>query len=166
MVLIPSEFKTSRSLAKTLRRNIFEVRFDAAFADVIAACGDPALRPEGTWISPAMRRAYTELHRLGLAHSVETYRDGELVGGVYGVALGKAFFGESMFSRATDASKVALKALCDELAQRDFQLIDCQMETPHLKSLGGKLWPRAQFAAALESCAQPPDQRGPWRGRM
>jgi leucyl/phenylalanyl-tRNA---protein transferase len=161
-VLIPRELKISRSLAKTLRNSRFEVRFDTAFADVIAACGDSKLRAEGTWIVREMRAAYCKLHELGLAHSVEVWRDQELVGGLYGVALGKIFYGESMFSRVSDASKVALKFLCDELIRREFALIDCQMATPHLLSLGAKLIPRKEFIDAVGVYAQPPDMAGAW----
>lgn len=161
-VLAPSELKVSRSLRKSIRNAGFEVRFDTAFAQVIANCGDPKLRNQGTWIVPEMRAAYTNLHRLGLAHSVETWRDGELVGGLYGVALGRIFYGESMFSRATDASKVALHGLCDELIHRRFELIDCQMATAHLQSLGAKLVSRAEFTALLSANAQPPDPAGSW----
>ncbi|MBC7983420.1 MAG: leucyl/phenylalanyl-tRNA--protein transferase [Candidatus Obscuribacterales bacterium] len=162
-VLIPSELKISRSFSKTLRAKDFSVQFDTAFALVMNACGDRKLRPEGTWISLDMRRAYTRLHELGYAHSVEVYLDAELVGGLYGVALGKVFFGESMFSRVSDASKVALKNLCDQLVQRNFALIDCQMATPHLMSLGAKTIPRSQFNAVLAAQAQPPDPVGPWQ---
>jgi leucyl/phenylalanyl-tRNA---protein transferase len=161
-VLYPAEFKLARSLAKRLRTGGFEVRFDTAFAEVIRSCGDRTLRPEGTWISPDMRRAYERLHRAGYAHSVETYQSGQLVGGLYGVALGRVFYGESMFSRAADASKVALKVLCDELLRRQFELIDCQMATAHLQSLGARLVPRTEFAAVLAQRAQPPDPLGPW----
>jgi leucyl/phenylalanyl-tRNA--protein transferase len=153
-VLAPREFKLSRSLAKTLRKGVFEVRFDTAFEQVIRSCGDRKLRPEGTWISPEMRAAYIHLHSLGYAHSVEVYANGELVGGLYGVALGKIFFGESMFSRVTDASKVALKVLCDRLIARGFVLIDCQMVTAHLLSLGAKAIPRSEFIATLQTFAQ------------
>jgi leucyl/phenylalanyl-tRNA--protein transferase len=142
-VLSPREMKVSRSLAKTLRNAGFVVRFDTVFGEVMRACG--ALRPEGTWISREMRDAYLRLHRLGHAHSVEVWRDDQLVGGLYGVALGRLFFGESMFSRERDASKVALKHLCDRLIARDYVLIDCQMATTHLQSLGAKLIPRSEF---------------------
>lgn len=162
-VLIPRDFNLSRSLAKTLRKNQFEVRFDTCFAEVIRACGDRKLRPEGTWISPEMRRAYTQLHDLGFAHSVEVFARDELVGGLYGVALGGVFFGESMFSRVTDASKVALKSLCDRLIQRNFALIDCQMVTPHLLSLGAKAIPRNEFVAILAAHAQSTESAPPWR---
>jgi leucyl/phenylalanyl-tRNA--protein transferase len=155
-VLVPSEFKLSRSLAKTLRKKSFDVRIDTAFEQVIRACGDRKLRPEGTWISPEMRAAYIHLHSLGYAHSIEVFAGEELVGGLYGVALGKVFFGESMFSRVTDASKVALKILCDRLIAREFVLIDCQMVTAHLLSLGAKAISRSEFIAALHTHAQNP----------
>jgi leucyl/phenylalanyl-tRNA---protein transferase len=163
-VLIPSELKVTRSLAKRLRNGGFDVRFDTAFASVIEACGDTNYRPDGTWIVREMRAAYCKLHELGMAHSVEVWRDSQLVGGLYGVALGRIFYGESMFSRTNDASKVALKFLCDELIRRDFVLVDCQMATPHLLSMGAKLIPRTEFVAAIEKYAQPPDPLGPWRG--
>jgi len=153
-VLVPSEFKLSRSLAKTIRKKPFDVRFDTAFEDVIRSCGDRKLRPEGTWISAEMRDAYLQLYRLGYAHSIECFAGDKLVGGLYGVALGKVFFGESMFSRATDASKIALKALCDRLVTRGFVLIDCQMVTAHLLSLGAKAIPRTEFIAVLRTHAQ------------
>jgi leucyl/phenylalanyl-tRNA--protein transferase len=161
-VLAPSDFKLSRSLAKSVRNGGFEVRFDTSFADVIDACGDSQQRAEGTWIVREMRAAYCQLHEFGYAHSVETWRKGELVGGLYGVALGRVFYGESMFTRARDASKIALKYLCDELVQRNFVLIDCQMVTSHLLSLGAKTIPRADFSALLAVHAQPPDPKGRW----
>jgi leucyl/phenylalanyl-tRNA--protein transferase len=148
-VLRPTRMKISRSLRKTLRNRGFETKVDTAFRDVIRACGSPELRPGGTWLSPEMRAAYVRLHRLGFAHSVETWLDGRLVGGLYGVALGKVFFGESMFSIERDASKVALKRLCDELVARGFELIDCQMATAHLISLGAELLPRRTFIDML-----------------
>jgi leucyl/phenylalanyl-tRNA--protein transferase len=161
-VLLPHELKISRSLNKTLRNRGFETRFDTDFVAVIRSCGDQQLRPEGTWISSEMRKAYVELHELGYAHSVETWRDGKLVGGLYGVALGGIFFGESMFSRESDASKVALARLCEELKTRNFGVIDCQMATPHLLSLGAKLVSRRAFVALLQSHAHVPTQLGPW----
>ncbi|HEU4655665.1 MAG TPA: leucyl/phenylalanyl-tRNA--protein transferase, partial [Steroidobacteraceae bacterium] len=148
-VLVPQEMKVSRSLAKTIRNRGFETRIDTAFRDVIRACGSSELRPGGTWLSPEMRAAYFQLHRLGHAHCVETWLEGELVGGLYGVAIGAMFFGESMFSTERDASKVALKRLCDELIARDIKLIDCQMATPHLLSLGAQLIPRHEFIRRL-----------------
>jgi leucyl/phenylalanyl-tRNA--protein transferase len=148
-VLMPQEFKLSRSLAKTIRNKGFETRIDTVFEDVIGACGSSELRPAGTWLSPEMRAAYTQLYTFGFAHCVETWREGRLVGGLYGVALGEVFFGESMFSIERDASKIALARLCNELLQRGFHMIDCQMATPHLMSLGARLMPRAQFIARL-----------------
>jgi leucyl/phenylalanyl-tRNA---protein transferase len=159
-VLFPGEFRVSRSLAKSLRNRGCETRVDCAFAEVIARCADPNLRPEGTWISPDMQTAYLELHRLGHAHSVETWRAGRLVGGLYGVALGKAFFGESMFSIERDASKVALARLVDESTARGVELIDCQLASPHLESLGARCIPRARFRALL-SAAIPQDATHP-----
>jgi leucyl/phenylalanyl-tRNA--protein transferase len=160
-VLAPTELKVSRSLAKTLRNRGFATRVDTAFRDVIRACGSPELRPGGTWLSPEMRAAYQRLHKLGFAHSVETWLDDRLVGGLYGVALGGVFFGESMFSTERDASKVALHRLCSELASRDFALIDCQMATSHLMSLGARLMPRSQFISLLGEHIHPaiPDNR-------
>jgi leucyl/phenylalanyl-tRNA--protein transferase len=148
-VLLPGNFKTSRSLAKTIRNRGFETRIDTAFKDVIRACGSSAVRPGGTWLSVEMRAAYTQLHTLGFAHSFETWLDGKLVGGLYGVALGQVFFGESMFSLERDASKVALARLCSELLARGFHMIDCQMATPHLMSLGAQLIPRPHFITLL-----------------
>lgn len=150
-VLLPGEFKTSRSLAKTIRNRGFETRVDTVFQEVIRACGSPAVRPGGTWLSVEMRAAYTQLHHLGYAHSFETWLDGRLVGGLYGVALGQVFFGESMFSLERDASKVALARLCRELTARGFHMIDCQMATSHLLSLGAQLIPRPQFIEQLHA---------------
>ncbi len=150
-VLIPQRLKVSRSLAKTLRNRGFETRVDQSFREVLRYCGSSELRPGGTWLSPEMRAAYLRLHKLGYAHSVETWREGQLVGGLYGIALGRVFFGESMFSLGRDASKVALKRLCDELVAREYHLIDCQMATPHLMSLGAELIPRMEFIELLSA---------------
>jgi len=149
-VLFPDEFRCSRSLRKSLRNRGFETRLDTAFEEVVTACAQPRRRDAGTWITPAMHESYVELHRRGLAHSIETWRDGELVGGLYGVTLGRAFFGESMFTRATDASKVALARLVDECRARGVGLIDCQMATDHLASLGSRCIPRTQFESLLD----------------
>jgi leucyl/phenylalanyl-tRNA--protein transferase len=165
-VLFPGEFKVSRSLAKTLRNGGFEVTFDRAFGEVMSRCGDERLRPEGTWISPAMLEAYTRLHQLGFAHSVEAWRDGTLVGGLYGIALGKAFFGESMFSAARDASKVALHALVNSLLAGNVQVIDCQVATGHLLSLGARLIPRRDFTDLLGRCIGEVVPEGSWSGRQ
>ncbi len=152
-VLVPHEFKTSRSLLKSMRNKGMETRIDTAFRAVIEACGSEDVRPGGTWLSPEMSAAYQRLHQLGYAHSVETWRDDRLVGGLYGVAIGGVFFGESMFSIERDASKIALRKLCDHLIACDFRLIDCQMATPHLMSLGARLMPRQAFVSLLESHA-------------
>lgn len=144
-IFIPGEEHISRRLARTLRSGRFVVAINRDFEATIRACAD---RPE-TWISEEIIAVYCELHRLGLAHSVETYRDDALVGGLYGVALGGAFFGESMFSRATDASKVAFAVLCQRLRERGFTLLDAQFMTPHLASLGARLVSRAEYLRLL-----------------
>jgi leucyl/phenylalanyl-tRNA--protein transferase len=150
MVLYVSEFEPSRSLVKRIRRRDYEVRIDTAFDAVIEACASaPRGEQNGTWITGEMARAYRRLHALRYAHSVEAWREGELVGGLYGLALGKVFFGESMFARATDASKVCLAALVALLQHREVALIDCQQETPHLASLGARPISRRRFARHL-----------------
>lgn len=149
-VLRTDEFKVSRSLAKSARNRGFEARFDTAFEAVMVSCGDRKLRPEGTWITREMRAAYLLLHQQGVAHSMETWLHGELVGGLYGVQLGRVFFGESMFSRVTDASKFALKVLCEHLLEQKVVMIDCQMPTPHLTSLGAREISRTEFLALLQ----------------
>ena len=163
MVLIPAELKVSRSLARSLRNADYEVRLDSAFAEVIDACAQ-APRPgqHGTWITAAMRQAYRELHRLGHAHSVETWVNGRLAGGLYGISIGRAFFGESMFSRVRDASKIALAHLCRHLKSLDFGIIDCQMETAHLASLGARPIPRRDFIARLDALCAQGDAPGRW----
>jgi len=148
-VLFPNEFKVSRSLGKALRNRGFETTFDRAFGEVIRHCADSRLRPEGTWITPQMIAAYQRLHAGGYAHSVETWLDGRLVGGLYGVALGRVFFGESMFSRERDASKVAFKQLVDTSLALGVELIDCQVANPHLSSLGARDLPRQEFVARI-----------------
>ena len=149
MVLVPAEFKLSKSLRKTLRNGRHEVRFDTAFEQVMRACAAPRAGQSGTWISQEMISAYCELHRWGYAHSVETWLDGELVGGLYGLAIGHMFYGESMFSRRPDASKIALARLCAHLQEQGCEMIDCQMNTAHLSSLGGREIPRHAFLAHL-----------------
>ena len=148
-VLFPNEFKLSRSLSKTLRNRGFETTLDLAFGDVIRQCADGLQRPEGTWITPEMTAAYHRLHSAGFAHSVETWLGGRLVGGLYGVALGRIFFGESMFSRERDASKVAFKQLVDRSLELGIELIDCQVANPHLSSLGARDLPRQDFVERL-----------------
>jgi leucyl/phenylalanyl-tRNA--protein transferase len=162
MVLYPSEVKVSRSLRKALQRDDHEIRVDTSFRSVIAACAEPRDGQAGTWISPAMMDAYEALHRLGYAHSVETWREGRLAGGLYGVAIGRAFFGESMFSRATDASKLALVHLARQLARWGYGLIDCQMRTAHLASLGAREIPRSAFSRALEQLVHYPQEPRAW----
>ena len=154
MVLHTAEFRLSASLRKTLRRFLrtpgCAVRFDSAFERVIAACaGTPRDGQDGTWIVPAMQRAYTEWHHAGRVHSVETWVDGELVGGLYFVAIGRMCFGESMFSRRSDASKIALAAFVAACRARGVALVDCQQNTGHLASLGGREITRADFLAHL-----------------
>jgi leucyl/phenylalanyl-tRNA--protein transferase len=149
MVLFPRELRISKSLSKTLRRGVFEVRLDTAFGRVMEECAGPRRTQQGTWISPAMRQAYGRLFDLGHAHSVEAWREGSLVGGLYGVALGRVFFGESMFSRETDASKVALAHLVRYIEAAGFAMIDCQMATKHLASLGAREIPRTEFSRHL-----------------
>ena len=163
MVLFPAELKISRSLAKTLRRNRFRLTADRAFGEVIDACRAPRPGQDGTWITGQMSAAYRRLHEAGHAHSVEAWLDDELAGGLYGVALGRAFFGESMFARVTDASKVALVALVRQLARWRFGLIDCQMNTPHLASLGAREIPREDFARRLAGLVDYAPVPGPWR---
>lgn len=148
-VIDPAQFRPSRSLRQSIRNRGYETRLDGDFAAVVAACAAPRGDGAGTWITPAMRRAYEQLHRLGLAHSVETWHAGRLVGGLYGVRLGRMFFGESMFSRSRDASKVALARLVDEARASGIGLIDCQMPTQHLASLGAATLPRAEFLRRL-----------------
>lgn len=156
LVLFPERLRVSRSLRKTLRHAGFEVAFDQDFDAVMRACGAPRRDEHGTWITAEMLHAYARLHRLGYAHSVEVYRDGELVGGLYGVALGRVFFGESMFHRVSDASKVALCALVRRLLALEFAMIDCQMETAHLCSLGAETLPRTRFSQMLAACDEAP----------
>jgi leucyl/phenylalanyl-tRNA--protein transferase len=150
LVLFPSEIRLHRSLRRVLRQQRFEVRVDTAFPSVISACAAPREPGGSTWILPEMQAAYSRMFDLGYAHSVESWHDGRLVGGLYGMAIGRVFFGESMFSRETDASKVALACLAKLLAARDFAVIDCQMTTSHLQSMGAREISRAEFCAGLE----------------
>lgn len=154
-VLFPGEFRLSRSLAKTLRNGGYETRADSAFEAVVRGCAAPRRGEPGTWITPAMHDSYVELHRRGLAHSVEAWRGGRLVGGLYGVALGGVFFGESMFHVERDASKVAFARLVEECRRRGIALIDCQMATRHLHSLGARSLPRDEFEALLARHVRP-----------
>lgn len=159
-VVLKGQERISKSLRKTIRQGRFEVRFDTAFEAVMRACGQPREDQDGTWISEAMVQAYTALHRGGYAHSVEAWREGRLVGGLYGLSLGGAFFGESMFSLERDASKVAFAALCEPCW--DFAFIDAQVESEHLRSLGAVMIPREEFLARLKDALEAPTQQGPW----
>jgi leucyl/phenylalanyl-tRNA--protein transferase len=163
MVLVPAEFRLTRSLRKTLRNERHEVRFDHDFAAVIAACAAmPRPGQDGTWISGEMMRAYIRMHELGWAHSVEVYVEGNLVGGLYGLSIGRAFFGESMFARRRDASKIAFAHLVSYLLAHHFGLIDCQMRTEHLASLGAREIPRREFADRLNELTRPPRPAERW----
>jgi leucyl/phenylalanyl-tRNA--protein transferase len=162
MVLYPEELRVSRSLRKALRRDDYEIRVDTAFRAVMEACAQPRPGQAGTWIGARMIDAYCALHEGGFAHSVETWREGRLIGGLYGVAHGRAFFGESMFSRATDASKLALTHLVHQLERCKFGLIDCQMRTSHLASMGAREVSRARFSRQLEQLVNYPSDPTVW----
>ncbi len=161
MVLFPAEFHCSRSLRRALRKSSFETSIDLAFEQVIRACAEPRGSQAGTWLLPEMIESYVALNRAGHAHSVEVWLDDELVGGLYGIAAGQVFFGESMFSRRNDASKVALARLAEIALAQPFQLIDCQIHTEHLASLGAREIERQVFRRSLEhSVALPATQLG------
>ncbi|MFP6847171.1 MAG: leucyl/phenylalanyl-tRNA--protein transferase [Pseudomonas sp.] len=157
-VLFPEQLHVSRSLAKVLRQQCYRVSFDQAFAEVIRACAAPRSYATETWITSPMQDAYIELHARGIAHSVEVWRDNELVGGLYGLAMGQLFFGESMFSRADNASKVGFATLVKHLHAWGFVLIDCQMPTEHLISLGAQTITRAEFSDFLSLYLDQPSQ--------
>lgn len=148
-VVFPSQLHIPRSLKKTIKRNTFQVTYDQAFARVLSACAEPRSTDSGTWITPAMQAAYCELHKLGYAHSVEVWHQQQLVGGVYGIAIGQLFFGESMFARMDDASKVGFVSLVQDLKTAGFVLIDCQMHTEHLARFGAQDISRNEFAQYL-----------------
>jgi leucyl/phenylalanyl-tRNA--protein transferase len=164
MVLRPNELHVSRSLEKTLAKQPFDVRFDTAFEQVIHHCAT-IRRPtqKGTWITDAMIRAYCRLHDMGYAHSVEAWKDGELAGGLYGVSLGTAFFGESMFARQPNSSKVAFVHLARQLQDWDFRFVDCQIYTEHLARFGATAWPRTKFLKTLEKALGEPTRKGLWQ---
>ncbi len=163
MVLEVDHLRVPRSLRKAMRKRPYRLTLDTAFRDVIEACA-AAPRPgqDGTWITREMIEAYVALHRLGLAHSAEAWRGHELVGGLYGVSLGAAYFGESMFARAPDASKIAFVSLVDELRRRGITLVDCQVYTDHLARFGGEEWPRGRYLEALGGALRKPTRRGRW----
>ena len=167
MVLFCDELRVSRSLAKNIRNKGYLVQVDTAFRAVLAGCASPRRDAHtggeaGTWLGQEMRTAYARLHRAGHAHSFECWQDGKLVGGLYGVAVGRMFYGESMFSQATDASKVALVALVEELRRRGFPLIDCQVRTPLLAQLGAREIPRREFLRRLRALVHYPEPGGRW----
>ncbi|TSA21520.1 MAG: leucyl/phenylalanyl-tRNA--protein transferase [Betaproteobacteria bacterium] len=161
MVLFPTEFRWHRSLRQRVKKAGFEFRLDTAFAEVMQACAAPRGGDAGTWIVPEMQVAYQALHAAGHAHSAEIWVDGVLVGGLYGVAIGRMFYGESMFSRVPDGSKLALALLCERLVAWGFELIDCQMETAHLASLGARPMARAAF---VQRVARLSDVAPAWAG--
>ena len=162
MVLFPERLRISRSLGKTLRNKPFRVSFDQVFPQVISACGAPRKGEDGTWITDEMRSAYENLHRLGHAHSVEVWNGRQLVGGLYGVAIGKVFFGESMFSRERDTSKIGLVYLVQALLGWHFRLIDCQLNSAHLASLGAEEISRPRFIELLNEYCPMPGKTGKW----
>jgi leucyl/phenylalanyl-tRNA---protein transferase len=163
LVLELNDFKVSRSLGKTLKKKIFCITFDRAFSEVMRACASvPRDGQRGTWITKEMQKAYAELHKLGYAHSVEAWVSNELAGGLYGVSLGRAFFGESMFHRRADASKVAFAALVERLKAWNFDFIDAQMTTAHLLSLGAKELPRRVFLRRLRHALRGSSKKGKW----
>ncbi|MCL1824537.1 MAG: leucyl/phenylalanyl-tRNA--protein transferase [Betaproteobacteria bacterium] len=162
LVLFPHEICVRRSLRRVLRQHRFEIRIDTDFPTVIAACAMPREPGGKTWILPAMQAAYCRMFELGHAHSVECWREGRLVGGLYGMALGRVFFGESMFSFETDASKVALAHLARLLAAKGFAMIDCQMSTAHLQSMGAREVSRDRFCAWLERWTVPTEPPRRW----
>jgi leucyl/phenylalanyl-tRNA--protein transferase len=163
-ILLPADLVVSRRLARRLRAGRLAVTLDTAFAQVIRGCASVRRAgAQGTWITPAMLEAYQELFELGFAHSAEAWQAGELVGGVYGVSLGGAFFGESMFTLRPDASKVALVTLVRQLAAWGFDFLDCQVHTPHLEKLGARGWPRAAFLRALRQSLRRETRRGRWQ---
>jgi len=165
MVLLPRDLHVGRTLRRSIARGGYEVRFDTRFEDVIRACAQvPRPGQSGTWITQEMIEAYVALHELGFAHSAEAYEAGELVGGCYGVSLGRSFFGESMFAHRSDASKVAFVALVQRLEAWEFDLVDCQVHTSHLERFGAREWPRARFLDALAASLQRPTRRGRWSG--
>lgn len=163
-VLFPENIRVSRSLRKTLRKHPFSLTMDTAFEQVISACGEPRDYHPGTWITPEMAEAYIQLYASGHAHSVETWDEqGQLVGGLYGISIGKVFFGESMFSRRTDASKVAFVHLVGQLRAWKYGLIDCQVQSQHLDSLGAENIARERFIELLDRYCTSPGRPAPWR---
>ncbi len=162
-VFLPGDYHVSRRLQRELRRSDTEIRVNTAFADVVRACAAPRRSEQGTWITPAMLSAYQHLHELGWAHSIEIWQSDELCGGLYGLAIGKAFFGESMFSKRANASKIALLYLARRLQAGDFHILDCQVISSHLVSLGARTIPRSDFLESLEIACKHPIVYGDWQ---
>ena len=161
-ILRPGAFHVSRSLRRALRRHDYRVTLDTAFDAVVSGCAAPRPGQPDTWITPAMHAAYSRLHVLGLAHAIEIWQDGHLVGGLYGVSLGRAFFGESMFSARVNGSKIAMAWLCCQLEDWGFDFLDCQMPTDHLMRLGAETMPRKRFLMALAASQRASTHPGPW----
>jgi leucyl/phenylalanyl-tRNA---protein transferase len=162
MVLPTSEVHVSQSLRRRLRRADYEVTFDRAFAEVLRECAAPRRNESGTWLVPSMRRAYQHLYEQGTAHSIEVWMGGALAGGLYGVALGRMFYGESMFSRQTNGSKIALVVLATHLSKWGFPIVDCQMQTTHLATMGAREIPRAAFLRMVTELVAQPGMSNPW----
>ena len=165
-ILWPRDLKVSRSLRRSLRRRAYSVTADRAFAAVVDACAAPRRYTDATWITPDMAAAYKRMHALGWAHSFETWRGEDLVGGMYGLSIGRVFFGESMFARAPDASKVALARAIEFLRARGCELLDCQVASSHMTTLGATLVPREGFVRLLDELCVPPHESGSWTDAM
>lgn len=165
-VILPEHIHISRSLAKHIRRGDFRISFDEAFSDVVQACAAPRSYSDGTWITDEMHAAYCEIHRMGYAHSLEVWQQDSLIGGLYGISLGKLFFGESMFSNTTNGSKIALVALAKQLQSWQFPLIDCQIPNPHLSSMGAIEISRADFSKYLNNYAGLAHPTGRWHYQL
>ncbi len=164
MVLLANELRVTRSLRRTLRRGRFRLTLDTAFGAVVEACAQtPRPGQDGTWITDEMKAAYLKLHERGLAHSAEAWDGDDLVGGLYGVSLGAAFFGESMFTHVPEASKVSFVTFTEQLERWGIRLVDCQVYTEHLARFGAREWPRSEFLAALRVALEVPARVGPWR---
>lgn len=161
LIIFPTEFKVSHSLQKSLKKP-FKITVDTAFKAVITACATCSFRSENTWINKDMIESYTQLHTMGYAHSFEVWLDNELVGGLYGISLGRAFFGESMFHKVTDASKIALYYLCQTMSELEFDFIDCQLPSAHLQRLGAKIIGRTEFLHLLKQALLHQTLKGPW----
>lgn len=163
LVLYPDQFKLSRSLRKTIKRGEFQVTYDQAFADVIAACAKPRENSKGIWLTQEMQQAYRKLHALGVAHSVEAWHQGHLAGGLYGIGIGRVFYGESMFSLRSNASKVAFATLIECFKTWCYTIIDCQVYSNHLASLGAETIPRRQFIQLLKEYRDQPISKQAWQ---